>query len=105
MQNEPENPDASQQYAAAKAARSTGHNVPLALEGYRKLIASNPDIDEAAYSRMQIYSIANALIPRHGAARRLHRSSACLLQTTQRHQLAMNFKATNQYRNSLEDSE
>ena len=64
MQDETESTEASRQYAAAYAAHYSGHDLPLALESYRKLIASNPDTDEAAYSRMQIQNIANAVIPR-----------------------------------------
>jgi hypothetical protein len=63
MQNETESTDPSARYAAAYSAHYTGHDLPLALERYRMLIASNPDADEATYSRMQIQNIANAVIP------------------------------------------
>ena len=64
MQHETISTEASRQYAAAYAAHYTGHDLPLALQSYRKLIASNPAADEAAYSRMQIQNIANAVIPK-----------------------------------------
>ena len=64
LQNETESIEPTQQYAAAYAAHYTGHDLPLALERYRRLISSNPDADEAAYSRMQIQNIASAVIPR-----------------------------------------
>ena len=64
MQHETESTDPSRQYAAAYAAHYTGHDLPLAPESYRKLIASNPDADEAAYSRMQIQNIVNTVVPK-----------------------------------------
>ena len=64
MQNETESTVPSVQYAAAYSAHYTEHDLPLALERYRTLIASNPDADEATYSRMQIQNIANAVIPK-----------------------------------------
>ena len=63
MKNETDRTEASRQYAAAYATHYTEHDLPLALQLYRKLMASHPDDPEAAYSRMQTQNIINAVVP------------------------------------------
>ena len=64
MRNETEPTEASQQYTAAYAAHYIGHDLPLALQLYRKLMASHPSAREAEYSRMQVQNIVNAVVPK-----------------------------------------
>jgi hypothetical protein len=42
----------------------TAHDFPLALQLYRKLLASHSDTPEANYSRMQVQNIVNAVVPK-----------------------------------------
>ena len=63
MKNKTEPTEASREYAAAYAAHYTGRDLPLALQLYRKLVASHSSAQEAAYSRMQIQNIINAVVP------------------------------------------
>ena len=64
MRNETELTEASQQYTAAYAAHYTGHDLPLALRLYKKLMESHPSAREAEYSRMQVQNIVNAVVPK-----------------------------------------
>ena len=64
MRHEPEPTVTSQQYAAAYAAHYTGRDLPLALQLYKKLIASHPGAKEAGYARMQVQNIVNAVVPK-----------------------------------------
>ena len=64
MRNTIEPTDASRQYAAAYTAHYTAHDLPLALQLYKKLMASHASADEASYSRMQIQNIVNAVVPK-----------------------------------------
>jgi hypothetical protein len=64
MRNKTEPTEAGRQYAAAYAAHYTTQNAALALQLYRKLMASHANADEARYSRMQIQNIVNAVIPK-----------------------------------------
>ena len=64
MRNETAPTEASQQYTAAYAAHYTGHDLPLALRLYQKLLASHPSTREAGYSRMQVQNIVNAVVPK-----------------------------------------
>jgi hypothetical protein len=64
MRTETEPTEANQQYAAAYAAHYTGRDLPLALQLYRKLMASHPSAQEAGYARMQVQNMVNAVVPR-----------------------------------------
>jgi hypothetical protein len=64
MRTETEPTEANQQYAAAYAVHYTGRDLPLALQLYRKLMASHPNAQEANYSRMQVQNIVNAVVPK-----------------------------------------
>ena len=64
MNNRTSLTEASQAYAAAYNAHYTAHDLPLALQLYRKLLASHPDAPEADYSRMQVQNIVNAVVPK-----------------------------------------
>jgi hypothetical protein len=63
MRNETVPTEASQQYTAAYAAHYTGHDLPLALRLYQKLLASHPSAREAGYARMQVQNIVNTVVP------------------------------------------
>ncbi len=56
--------DSGRKYAAAYAAHYTGPDLPLALQLYKKLLASYPNAPEAAYARMQVQNIVNAVVPK-----------------------------------------
>lgn len=64
MRTETEPTEASRQYEAAYAAHYTGRDLPLALQLYEKLMASHPSAQEAAYARMQVQNIVNAVVPK-----------------------------------------
>jgi hypothetical protein len=64
MRHETEPMVASQQYAAAYSAHYTGRDLLLALQLYKKLIASHPGTQEAGYARMQVQNIVNAVVPK-----------------------------------------
>ncbi len=64
MRNKTESTEASRQYAAAYAAHYTARDLPLALQHYKQLMASHPSTREAAYARMQVQNIVNAVIPK-----------------------------------------
>ena len=63
MKNKSSLTEAGQAYAVAYNAHYTLHDLPLALQLYRKLLASHPDAPEADYSRMQVQNIVNAVVP------------------------------------------
>ena len=63
MRNEIELTEAGRQYAAAYAPHYTGRASPLALQLYRKLMASHPIGRESHYSRTQIQNIVHAVVP------------------------------------------
>jgi hypothetical protein len=64
MRNDTELTEAGRQYAAAYAAHYTERDLPVALQLYRKLMASHPDAQEADYSRTQVQNIVNAVVPK-----------------------------------------
>ncbi len=64
MKNESSLTEAGQAYAAAYNAHYTAHDLPCALQLYRKLLASYPDAQEADFSRMQLQNIVNAIVPK-----------------------------------------
>lgn len=64
MRNATEPTSASRHYAVAYATHYTKGDLPLALQLYRKLIASYPSDQEADYCRMQIQNIINAVVPK-----------------------------------------
>ena len=64
MRNEIELTEAARQYTAAYAAHYVERDLPLALQLYKKLIASNSSAQEADYSRTQIQNIVNAVAPK-----------------------------------------
>ena len=64
MKNKSALTEAGQAYAAAYNAHYTAHDLPLALQLYKKLLASHPNAQEADYSRMQVQNIVNAVVPK-----------------------------------------
>lgn len=64
MRNETEPTEASRQYATAYAAHSTERDLPVALQLYTKLMASQPSAQEAHYARMQVHNIVSAVVPK-----------------------------------------
>ena len=64
MKNKSSLTEAGEAYAAAYSAHYTAHDLPLALQLYRKLLDSHPDAQEADYSRMQVQNIVNAVVPK-----------------------------------------
>jgi hypothetical protein len=56
--------DVGLQYAAAYQAHYSTRDLPVALQLYRLVLQSYPDSDEAAYSRVQIGNMLNAVIPK-----------------------------------------
>ena len=64
MRNKNELTDAGREHAAAYAAHYTRHDLPLALQLYKKLLASHPNAQKADYSRMQVQNIVNAVVPK-----------------------------------------
>jgi hypothetical protein len=63
MRNETELAEPGRQYAAAYAAHYTGRDLPVALQLYRRVMASHPGTQEADYSRAQVRNIVNAVVP------------------------------------------
>jgi hypothetical protein len=59
----PEN--AGRQYAEAYAAHYVARDLPLALQHYKRVLASHPNTREAEYSRSQVQNIVNTVIPKH----------------------------------------
>ena len=64
MRNEMKNTEAGRQYAAAYAAHYTGRDLPLALQLYRKLMASHPSDQESGNSQAQVQNIVNTVVPK-----------------------------------------
>jgi hypothetical protein len=64
MRNVTESTEAGRQYEAAYAAHYKGHDLPVALQLYGKVVASHPGAKEADYSRMQVQNIVNAVVPK-----------------------------------------
>jgi hypothetical protein len=64
MRNNTELTEAGRQYAEAYAAHYTGRDLPVALQLYRKVMASHPDAREASYSRTQVQNIVNTVVPK-----------------------------------------
>jgi hypothetical protein len=64
MRNETVPTEASRQYTAAYAAHYSGRDLPVALQLYKKLMASHPTAQEAGYSRTQVQNIVNAVVPK-----------------------------------------
>jgi hypothetical protein len=64
MRNEIEPTEACREYTKAYTAHYIGRNLPLALRLYKKLMTLHPSTREAAYSRMQVQNIVNAVIPK-----------------------------------------
>ena len=64
MRNDIEFTETGRQYATAYAAHYTERNLPVALQLYRKVIASHPTACEAEYSRTQVRDIVNTVVPK-----------------------------------------
>ena len=64
MRRETEITEAGRQYAAAYAAHYTGRDLPVALQLYKKVMASHPSTLEAGYSRAQVQNIVNTVVPK-----------------------------------------
>mgnify|MGYP000113779290 CR=1 FL=1 len=64
MRNDTRLTEAGRQYADAYAAHYTGRDLPVALQLYRKVMASHPDAREASYSRTQVQNIVNTVVPK-----------------------------------------
>ena len=64
MRNVTQLTEAGRQYAAAYAAHYTGHDLPVALQLYMKVLASHPGAKEADYSRTQVQNIVNTVVPK-----------------------------------------
>jgi hypothetical protein len=55
--------EAAREYAAAYAAHYSERDLAMALQLYKKIIASHASAREAGYSRTQIQNIVNAVVP------------------------------------------
>ena len=64
MLNDTELTEAGREYAAAYAAHYKGRDLPVALQLYKKVMASHPSTQEAGYSRTQVQNIVNAVVPK-----------------------------------------
>ena len=64
MLNDTELTEAGRQYAAAYASHYTGRDLPVALQLYKKVMASHPSTPEAGYSRAQVQNIVNTVVPK-----------------------------------------
>ena len=64
MKNVTASTEAGREYAAAYAAHYKGHDLLMALQLYRKVMASHPGAKEADYSRMQVTNIVNTVVPK-----------------------------------------
>jgi hypothetical protein len=53
----------TQEYAEAYAAHYSKRDLAMALQLYKKLIASHASAREAGYSRTQVRNIVNAVLP------------------------------------------
>jgi hypothetical protein len=56
--------EAAREYAAAYAAHYTERDLAMALELYKKLMASHASAREAGYSRTQVQNIVNGVVPK-----------------------------------------
>jgi hypothetical protein len=56
--------EAGQQYATAYAAHYTTKDMYKAFKLYGRIIAAHPDTHEAGYSRSQVQTIVNAVVPK-----------------------------------------
>ena len=54
---------AARDYAAAYAAHYSKRDLAMALQLYKKLMASHASAREAGYSRTQVQNIVNAVVP------------------------------------------
>ena len=64
MKSKTELTAASQEYAAAYEAHYSGNDFALALERYKKIMASHPTAPEADYARAQVQNIVHAVVPK-----------------------------------------
>ena len=64
MRNVTASTEAGREYAAAYAAHYTERDLPVALQLYRKVMASHPGAKEAGYSRTQVRNIVNTVVPK-----------------------------------------
>lgn len=64
MKSQSEATEASREYSAAYAAHYKGQDLPMALQLYKKVMASYPNAVEAGYSRTQIQNIVNVVVPK-----------------------------------------
>ncbi len=55
--------EAAREYAAAYAAHYSERDLAMALQLYKKIIASHASTPEAGYSRTQVQNIVNAVVP------------------------------------------
>jgi hypothetical protein len=55
--------EAAHEYSAAYTAHYSQRDLAMALALYQKLIASHASTREAGYSRTQVQSIVNAIVP------------------------------------------
>ena len=55
--------EATREYTAAYAAHYSERDLAMALQLYKKIIASHASAREAGYSRTQIQNIVNAVVP------------------------------------------
>jgi hypothetical protein len=56
--------EAAREYAAACAAHYFERDLAMALQLYKKLIASHASARETRYSRKQVQNIVNAVVPK-----------------------------------------
>jgi hypothetical protein len=56
--------EAAREYAAAYAKHYSERDLAMALQLYRKIIASHPSARQAEYSRAQVQNIGNAVVPK-----------------------------------------
>jgi hypothetical protein len=55
--------EAAREYAAAYAAHYSERDLAMALQLYKKLMASHASAGEEGYSRTQVQNIVNAVVP------------------------------------------
>ncbi len=56
--------EAAREYAAAYSAHYSERDLAMALQLYKKIIASHASAREAGYSRTQVRNIVNAVVPK-----------------------------------------
>jgi hypothetical protein len=64
MRTKTELTDAGREYAAVYAAQYTGHDLPLAVQLSKRLLASHPNAPQADYLRIQVQNIVNDIVPK-----------------------------------------